>query len=172
MFGRPFALPFMFRTHRKKARGRADFSFIDTSGGRRAAGSFRGHPVEELISSGSSAWNRTSKLIWRRLRWHRRALICCQCDEDGEPNTPPAPPPDTEPLIRETFSLPTSPITRPPWKGHRGRRCLYTANNSPPLLRRDPASGLLTRRQCCCFVVLVFAKGDETLSPCRTRAQQ
>lgn len=41
------------------------------------------HLVEEAhTSSGCSVWNRTSKLILRRLLWHHRALICCQCDED------------------------------------------------------------------------------------------
>lgn len=65
---------------------------------------------EADISSGCSVWNRTSKLILRRLLWHCRALICCQYDEDPGPVPPFF---NTQALIRQTFHVFYSPPSSP-----------------------------------------------------------
>lgn len=109
---------YVLHKHKKKQRWRADFFYRYRS--RMQTGSFRGHLVEgSWYPAAAPCGLAHQKLIWRRLLWHRCALICCQCDEDAEPNTPPhshllpqptptttTPSSNTEPLIRETFSLP------------------------------------------------------------------
>lgn len=71
----------------------------------------------ELISSGCSAWNRTSKLIFHRLLWRRRALICCQCNEAAGPGLPS----NAQALMHNTFHSFLSSITWPHNKGYQGQ---------------------------------------------------
>lgn len=89
----------------------------------------------KLISSGCSAWNRTSKLILCRLLWRRRgALICCQRDEAPGP----VPLSNTEALIHKTFHVffsasspdQTTKVTRFPLKS----RLVNTSWASPLIL--------------------------------------
>lgn len=189
MFQRPFALPFMFCTNIKNREGEQIFYRLRS---RMQTGSFRGHLVEgSWYPAVAPCGIAHQKLIWRRLLWHRRALICCQCDEDAEPNTPSSPyttyhnppqPPTTPPPQhrasnpRDLFTPRPPPSPPPPSPVHTGKVTGVTGVYIQPIIA--PVCPVVTpwAASWCGgrvrLLFLFFSKGDETLSPCRTRAQQ
>lgn len=151
--------------------------------------SFRGHLVEgSWYPEAAPCGIAHQKLIWRRLLWHRRALICCQCDEDAEPSKHPTPPTTTyhnlqQPLFqhrasnpRDLFTPRPPPSPPPPSPVHAGKVTGVTSLYIQPIIAPVCSVVTLWAASWCGggvgLLFLFFSKGDETLSPCRTGVEQ
>lgn len=109
---------------------------------------------EADISRGCSVWNRTSKLILHRLLWHRRAVICCQRDEDPGP----VPLVNAEALIRQTF--PRFPSSPSPDRSVKVKEVRYTCVLRPNGLGVGCVAPSCAAARCCflCEMGVLFSR--------------